>query len=351
MLNERTLIKVYKKILPLNYPFITHKPTIAHLLSILETNPSTNSWIISNYSNLYINKLGKADFWGKDNLYNNCPWIFTNTIPRELVKTYKIEIINFCKVNLDLNYYINVMINEKHIKNYNNQKDFTHNMLIYGLDDEHQLVYFADFLKNMKYSFATCSYTELINAFNDPFIDYEGDYESIRTIKLKNVLFEFELDLIKSNLKDYISSINLFCKYNKMPFEECLLMTNNHKYPYFTNNYLEDNYFFGLNFYNQLTILFNEKKFRDVRAFHLIYDKMILIDACLNYLKDNNLVNNFEELTILSKHNISLALKLKNMILKTILTENIDLNKRIVENINILQNSDHEFCKILLHSI
>lgn len=52
--------------LPIVYPFITHKPPEAYVFSILGAYPQTQSWLISNYINMYINENGKGDFWGKD---------------------------------------------------------------------------------------------------------------------------------------------------------------------------------------------------------------------------------------------------------------------------------------------
>lgn len=342
---------MFNKIMPLKYPYITHKPTIAYLLSILGTNPQTEGWVISNYANFYINKTGKADFWGKDNLFNNCPWIFHDSISRELLISNSIDIIDFCKSNLKLNYYLYFMINEKYIKVYNNQQNFTHNILIYGLDDKNKKVHIADFFVDGKYSFTTCSYDELIKSFNDSFLDNTGYYEAIRTIKLKDILFVLEPNSIKKSIEEYISSENLFLKYNKVPFEESLELNKNNQYIYFSNNYLENNYFFGLEFYKQLYLLFKEEKYRDVRAFHLIYDKMVLMNIRLGYLKAHNLISSYEKLSILSKENVSEALMLRNMLIKSNINGSSNLNNRILDKLKFVMDSDCAFCNILIDSI
>lgn len=45
-----------KRILSVTNPIITHDPPTADLLSILGTNPNTESWIMNNFVNIYIHK-------------------------------------------------------------------------------------------------------------------------------------------------------------------------------------------------------------------------------------------------------------------------------------------------------
>ena len=48
--------------LPIVYPFITHKPPEAYVFSILGAYPQTQSWLISNYIDVLLMKMGKAIF-------------------------------------------------------------------------------------------------------------------------------------------------------------------------------------------------------------------------------------------------------------------------------------------------
>ena len=43
-------------VLPVSKPYITHTPVIANMLSILQTNPNTESWIANHFVNIFINK-------------------------------------------------------------------------------------------------------------------------------------------------------------------------------------------------------------------------------------------------------------------------------------------------------
>lgn len=56
-------------VLPVAKPNITHTPVIANMLSILQTNPNTESWIANHFVNIFINNDGIFDNFYDRNMF------------------------------------------------------------------------------------------------------------------------------------------------------------------------------------------------------------------------------------------------------------------------------------------
>lgn len=335
--------------LPFISPIITHKPPEAYTMSILGSYSQTQSWIISNYINFFMSRSGKGDFWGKDFFYQDCPWLFESHIPREIIKKSIPDFISFCKTSLCSGFYLSFMINEKWIPAYNQERDFDHNILIYGYEEADKIFYIADFFSNRKYNFASCTYRELENAFFDEYIDHTDYFETVRLINFRNTNYIFEPDIVKENLKDHLSSTNLFTKYRRRPYEESLQLVGNQMYSYMSEQDLETQYYFGLDYYEQLKTLFLQEKFYDVRPFHLLYDRMKLMKVRIEFLEKYGLLTVDQKIHEMSEACINSSLICRNMIIKQNLTSKETKNSsRIAEYLTCMCEQDRVLCEMIL---
>lgn len=190
-------------------PYITHTPVIANMLSILQTNPNTESWIANHFVNIFINRDGIFDnFYDRNMFFYGCPWLQVNQIRREVVLRICHRITDYVKALLAEGFYVYAVGNTEYIPAYRNKRYWAHNLLIYGYDDELQLFYISDFFVNGRYERATCSYDELEMALqtsnmNRHFVNL------IYGIKLKEIEYVFELDWLNEMLKEHLNSENL----------------------------------------------------------------------------------------------------------------------------------------------
>lgn len=239
-------------VLPVAKPNITHTPVIANMLSILQTNPNTESWIANHFVNIFINNDGIFDnFYDRNMFFYGCPWLQVNQIRREVVLRICHRITDYVKALLAEGFYVYAAGNTEHIPAYHNKHYWTHNLFVYGYDDELQLFYISDFFVNGKYERATCSYDELELALqtsnmNRYFVNL------IYGIKLKEIEYVFEVELLREMLNEHLESKNLFCKYRTRQDEEYYSNKCGNTYNHFSYAEMKSRYYFGLSLYDKV---------------------------------------------------------------------------------------------------
>ena len=139
---------MFKKILPIKIPRITGYLEDAHPLSIIECYPETFEWINSNfiqlvyeepiYSNDQPLKFFKHSSLGKSWDYKN-PYLNYYDVPLDLYKEANIDIILFIKSALKRNFYIELYLDEFYLpfKRFYKKEHYSHETLIYGIDDDY----------------------------------------------------------------------------------------------------------------------------------------------------------------------------------------------------------------------
>lgn len=270
-------------ILPVTYPLITHKPPVANLLSVIGQEQSVKNWMFEKYFNIYINMDGKADFWGKDYYYKECPFVRVDSIPREWIINYKYNFLKLCKEFISLGHYVCPNINTKYISLYNQTQDFDHGIFIYGFDDSKGIFYVADFFTS-KYEYATCSYQEMETAFWDSFVNSTEYDESLFILKKKrNFDYPLNRGRIKSMIHSHLSCENLFERFHKIPFEESLFKSVHTEL--YSSSFLKEYYSFGLDFYDALENFIVDKDYYDLRALHLLYDRSKVVNEMIHILR------------------------------------------------------------------
>ena len=344
-------------VLPVSKPYITHTPVIANMLSILQTNPNTESWIANHFINIFINKDGIFDnFYDRNMFFYGCPWLQVNQIRREVVLRICHRITDYVKALLDEGFYVYAAGNTEHIPAYHSEHYWAHNLFIYGYDDELQLFYISDFFVNGKYERATCSYDELEMALqtsnmNRHFVNL------IYGIKLKEIEYAFELDWLNEMLNEHLNSENLFCKYRTRQDEEYYSNIEGNKYYHFSFSEIKTKYYFGISYYDKISkmVLDNSPKLR--RPLDLICEHKVMMNKRVEFLCQNGYLDGedyrslSEECKILSNK----TLVLRNLWIKYRMsmenTNSSELLKRVYNHILASKNLDIEFTKHLISCI
>lgn len=344
-------------VLPVSKPYITHTPVIANMLSILQTNPNTESWIANHFVNIFINKDRIFDnFYDRNMFFYGCPWLQVNQIRREVVLRICHRITDYVKALLSEGFYVYATGNTEHIPAYHSEHYWAHNLFIYGYDDELQLFYISDFFINGKYERAICSYDELEMALqtsnmNRHFVNL------IYGIKLKEIDYVFELDWLNEMLNEHLNSENLFCKYRTRQDEEYYSNKEGNKYYHFSFSEIETKYYFGISYYDKITEMILDNSSKLMRPLDLIYEHKVMMSKRVEFLYQNGYldVEDYLSLSEECKRLSDKTIVLRNLWIKYRMsmanTNSSGLLKRVYNHILESKNLDIEFTKRLISCI
>ena len=152
-------------------------------------------------------------------------------INRDIVNDKWQNIIDFIRDFINRGFYIYALFDVSKILLYESQKPWYHDPLIYGYDDEKQLIYFADNYKNGKYSTGSSSYREMIEATSNydnaiitgSTIDFLKGYYCIKYKTLydygncrfsNNFVYHFDKILFFDLIADYLYQKNSFRRWS-----------------------------------------------------------------------------------------------------------------------------------------
>ena len=342
-----------KKILSVAAPIITHDPPIANLFSILGTAPNTESWIMNHFVNLYIHKDEIFDnFYDRNAFFYGCPWIQVVQIRREIVLRICSRIVDYVKALIDEGFYVYCMGNTEYIPAYHNDRYWAHNLMVYGYDDMSQTFYLSDFFENGRYTRKTCSYEELEKALqtaqmNRHFVNL------IYGMKLKEIEYKFEVDMLLEKLTDYLGSVNLFCKYRTRMDEEFYSNKGGDAYYYFSYAEMKDIYFFGLSFYDKLADMAEKKSSRLKRPLDLLYEHKLLMSRRLEFLWKNRYMtdSDYDKLKRACDEIVKLSLIARNKYLKDQIRSSASSQRSLKERILEVQEKDRIWTEALIQGL
>ena len=341
-------------VLPVAKPNITHTPVIANMLSILQTNKNSESWIANHFVNIFINRDGIFDnFYDRNMFFYGCPWLQVNQIRREVVLRICHRITDYVKALLAEGFYVYAAGNTEHIPAYHNEHYCAHNLFVYGYDDKLQLFYISDFFVKGKYERATCSYDELEMALqtsnmNRHFVNL------IYGVKLKEIEYVLELDWLNEMLNEHLNSENLFCKYRTRQDEEYYSNKEGNKYYHFSFSEIKTKYYFGISYYDKISEMVLDNSPKLLRPLDLIYEHKVMMSNRVEFLHQNGYLAGKEYLSLFEecKRLVSKTLVLRNLWIKYRMTmENPNsskLLKKVYDHVLESKNLDIEFTKHLI---
>jgi hypothetical protein len=236
-------------------------------------------------------------------------------------------------------YYTYIYLNQNY-----GQYNYIHQNLVYGYDSSRQVIYLADHFDNGRFSTKEISYTELELAYAcelENISEFEVEqYEYIHLMQSMPYDFQFNFEVVKKLLNDYINSKN------SIGIIDEIGDANKIKY--------NDNFTYGISYYKVLSEFMAHEIEKptyavDHRPCTFMVDSKEILTLLIEYLYRNNYINDSsfleESRNILKFSNVIL-----NLILKYNISRNLKLPKRIKSKISELYEIELRFLHRLLEN-
>lgn len=254
-------------------------------------------WLFSNYINIYVNfnNAIHIDFLCDKHKNWNChtynPFMDFDIETENDLHIMGYTLIDYIKKNIDLNRYVETLINDN-IHFNNNADSYFHQDLIYGYDDAEGCFYLL-YYNSGKVCPVTMSYTDFLSADN---------FMQNRTIFIYKYNPAYEYCRISPQhilqvLKEYRSSQNI-----------------TYYEPYFDNDY-----HWGIDgLISFLSDVGQEILLSDIRVSHLLYEHSKCNNDRIEYLHFRNFlsVSDYKKISALAREAFNLILIIRNLILK-----------------------------------
>lgn len=206
------------------YPPITSYHYHSDLLSVLLTHEESKTWLFNNYIQLEIPSRNansydmdtRMDFSFPYSVWKSCPFLYYQRICRDFIKSKWNSVTEFIRDSINLDYYIYFDIDRYYIPGTNSYHDYhhTHDLFVYGYDDEKQIFYITDYNISGKYSYNTADYDEVEDAYQEqPKVKDFLEGEGVELIYFYPRKHELNIPFISQSIKDYLESTNTFKRY------------------------------------------------------------------------------------------------------------------------------------------
>lgn len=327
-----------KKILPMKYPEITSYSIQSNVLSIIANYEETLPWYHSHFVQLCCDKqslmIGFTDWAHNDTIF-----VPRQHVDNSLIKNkWESNICEFLINSINLDFYNYFYIDEYYIPDSNAYQSykFVHNVFVYGYDIEEEIFFIAGSLKDGKYMFTRCTFTELENAYKSV-SQIEDLLGGVTMYKYKKISVDFDLNFVANSIIEYLYSKNSF-QYDKRL----------HIY--------KDEFIYGISVYQHLDdylsrLLHGEDKKIDKRPFHALWDHKKCMLSRIKYMGTNNFLKNADSLFVKYQIIERETLYHRNAILKYSLTKNKDVLEKTRHRINRLVENEMTLLNCFLESI
>lgn len=354
-------------ILPMeDKPIIAHSPVISDMFSILWPIPEAREWLLSNFINIYINTTNYEDqFFSRRDFFINCPWLKMNTIEVDQIRATCGSEIKFITESLRLGYYLYAVVKIDYINAYNKfqlqfnsqsrRPGFSHNVTVFGMDEDKRVLHIADHFENGLFSKKTCSFEEMAAALDAFALANPNYYNIIRSFKYRNVQYKFEVEPMIRRLSAHQSSCNLFDSQQKIIPDESFDGGPDNIFGYRTYRSRKEDFIFGLEIYVWL-----EKKLQTksetslLRLFQLLCDHKTLMYERVRMLGDMGILHNQVQLIDMATEIKKQTSILRNLYLIYSLKETDPPHRtigRMTERLRWLYENENKFLSLLTNSI
>lgn len=302
------------KLLPVKYPRITSFPHIAALLSIIDNYNETSTWFFSRFIQLYnkendINDSVRGNFLDAYDIYN-CPFLDGIYIERDNVYTEFGSFINFAINYIDNGYYILVNMDNFHIPHSHayNSIHFRHETFIYGYDLYNQEFMVADFYKGNKYDYKKVNFYLIELAFRDYHLTGAPiEWGTVGLFKYGSVTFKVDTESIRRSISDYLASEDTTNKWDK--FNRKIV--------------------FGIAYYDYFINCLNSNIY-DIRQAYILMDHKKAMVERVNFLGENNLLDNAIYLCSEYKQIEQKSVTLLNLLIKFTISKDAEILNRLI---------------------
>jgi hypothetical protein len=322
-------------------PIIKSYPMDANAISIITNYKEAYPWLLNNFIQLtsFILPSSRLFLRFTDSFvfYKKCPFLDYQRIKKQFIQNnFNNNILDFIIDAINKGYYVYLVVNTLYISAYEPKRnsDIPHDILIFGYDIMNKIFYIADNFKYGKYSFETCTYFELENAFynlREEDENHAAFSNSIELLSYKEAIHaKFELEIIVDGIQAYLSS-----RPGEWHISKAL---------------------FGLQVYDYFKVFLsllqdNEVPF-DIRPFHTFWEHKFVMMLRLEFMNNKNMLNNDDGLLNSYKIIEQKALVQRNLMLKYSINQNKGILNRVLEEIEEIKfKEDIVLNKVLLNVI
>ncbi|QUL52241.1 hypothetical protein KDC22_17370 [Paenibacillus tritici] len=306
--------------LPVAKPMITCYPYFSNLLSVIQNHACTYPWVLDQFLSLEMpaDPLDMRLSFHTSLFWKSCPFVHYERLDRQWVTRKWNSAAEFVMECLNNGKYVYMLVNHSHI-GFSNHSG-RHDLFIYGYHLEEKKLYVADNFKDGRYSLEELEFAAFELAFEQ--LSPQDDWlNGIELIAYRERLHWFDPRVIKRKLIQYRDSYN-FCEAQRIASE-----------------YYKINGSFGLAVYDKLLyhldLLQQGKSTFDVRPFHVIYEHKQVLEALTKYMGKQGHLPFLPELTEQCARLTAIALSVRNLYLKSVVTASIlrlpDLKDKIAE--------------------
>lgn len=358
MSNLNNLVDCRKRIiLPVVYPTVTSWTWHADLLSIVEGLPEAQDWIYSNYIQVQC----RPDVAGEEKLFfeffpfyrsfQDCPVLHTQYIDRKFVMDKWRDIEEFLIYCIENNYYIYAICNERYMLYLD--RDFYHELFVYGYDCEERVFYCADFTfsQSGKYSFKKVPFELVCRGFvdvtedTDYLLRWEGGILLTKIRLQKENKYNLDLNYIKRNFQEYLEGVNSFTHFGLFYNQKVMSQgARGEPFAYHT---------FGINVYNTLSGYLNgvsDPQKIDLRPFHNMYEHKKLMKKRIDYFAANGVIGIDRRNKIYWEMERK-SLILCNMVIKYKIKGNKEMQSQLINSLYAIKDMEERAMTFLVKQI
>lgn len=348
---------MYVKILPYRIPPVYAYLHHAYTLGVLLCYADTQHWFSSNYIQLMCNtEFSKEiwfDFFGGDN-YGGVPWFNYHIFDKSVLNISGNDLNEFVPFCINKGYYLHLYLDEYYLpcrRVYNNTH-FTHCNLLYGYDWKNKTYNVAGFNKDNTFAESTISFSQFSDSFKAENMDLSNvrSYQNFLFKKKKFIKYDFDIKKVINILDDYLLSVN--CS------EKPGLYYDLHSDLRFTYlniaGHLKDQVF-GLKVYdclkNYLEFMVPKEPEIDIRPFHCLWEHKKCMLLRITYLGNYGYIKEYHSIYKVYEEIEKLALAVRNLILKYMVTNNIGCIKKAINIIDDIYKQERSAILELLEEL
>lgn len=352
-----------EKQLSLKYPPIDTKNPHAFTLSAILNYEDALPWFYCNYIQMIVWK-GELDFLSTSIPKTN-PWIQSTYLHRDLVQKWHFDIIKFIIECIDENYFVTTNVNQFYIPETEcfNKVHYKHENLVYGYNLERKVFYIAGFFKNAKYRIGVeVSFENFEKAFRN--IEVTQDYmDNVDIYRFpyfgenNKVADRYDFDLMQviDSLSDYLFSKNsiryVHQNQNNLQFISGLdsYEAINEQITFLQTHGVIIRHGEGITDYQKYILRTFETSLR--RSLHIIWNHKTCMMSRITFMVNNGYLKNSNDLLQSYDEIANDALLARNIFLKFIATNKIELLDKIMNIIEKIKIKEKEAIERILENI
>lgn len=214
-----------KKILPMQENIIYAWPEHNFLLSAIGMKNTAYDWIMNMYVQIYsshfegggiiddrISFYPNGSFTVKANIFDLCPFVEKFVMDADTVNEKWPSYVEYLVDRIDHNYYCACMIDREFMS----KSLFFHPIYIVGYDLSQQVFICFDNFEHGKYKMKEINFEIIENGYKSMISNYTEPYwNSSFSYKIKDYYYEFNVELLRKLLLDYIKPRENICYLNE----------------------------------------------------------------------------------------------------------------------------------------